>query len=183
MSWTIINDELREGLEKVLAAAVTDETMKSVKKHIDEITDRIEIDLMWRMKDDLARNLAIYCAEMAGDAVKQLLAGNEDQMRRYLSCEKRGEDGQYIGYTGRFDPESWGGRKDPAEQHPVIHGRLFEQGCVVLRKKIVEAHRDLITSERILDLEDQVQSLVAQNVKLIQERESLRERVRYAEPA
>src|SRR5688572_11973039 len=106
MSWTIINDELREGLEKVLAAAVTDETMKGIKKHVEEITYRIEDDLMWRMKDALAHNLAIHCAEMAGDAVKQLLAGNEDQMRRYLSCEKRGEDGQYIGYTGRFDPES-----------------------------------------------------------------------------
>jgi hypothetical protein len=41
---------------------------------------------------------------------------------------------------------------------------------------IVEAHRDLITSQRILDLEDQVRSLVAQNNKLERERDDWRER-------
>ena len=47
-----------------------------------------------------------------------------------------------------------------------------------MRAKTVNAHRDVLVSERILDLEDQVKSLVAQNVKLTYERERLYERVR-----
>jgi len=88
-------------------------------------------------------------------------------MIRWLSCDKRG-------YTGRSD--GYNTRRSIEEQHPVIHGKLFEQGCVRLRKGIVEAHRDLIASERILDLEDQVRSLVAQNNKLTREKEEMWQR-------
>lgn len=47
------------------------------------------------------------------------------------------------------------------EWHPVIHGTLFEAGAIELRHKIVDTHKDLIASERILDLEDQVKCLTA----------------------
>jgi hypothetical protein len=47
---------------------------------------------------------------------------------------------------------------------------------------IVEAHRDLITDQRILDLEDQVRSLVAQNNKLAFEKEKMWQRVRDLQP-
>ena len=60
------------------------------------------------------------------------------------------------------------------------HGlcRLLQQGCVALRKKIVEAHRDLIAEQRILDLEDQIRSLVAQNNQLEREKGDAWDRVR-----
>jgi hypothetical protein len=103
---------------------------------------------------------------MASRAVEQIMEGNEDQMRRYLSCEKRDIDGRYYVSTGRSDSAG----------HPVIHGKLFEQGAVALRKKIVDAHRDLLVSERILDLEDQVKSLVAQVNKANAEREAIFQR-------
>ena len=50
--------------------------------------------------------------------------------------------------------------------------------AVALRKKIVDAHRDLLVTERILDLEDQVKSLVEQVNKANAEKESLYERLR-----
>ena len=49
---------------------------------------------------------------------------------------------------------------------------------IALRAQIVEAHRDLIANERILDLEDQVKCLVLQVNKANQEKEKMWERLR-----
>lgn len=170
-----IDRDLREKLGAVLAAGVSDEAMKSITKQVEHIRCEIEDDIMYRLKDDLAPNLAVYAAEMAQKAVEMILEGNDDQLRRYLSCEKRGDDGAYIGWTGRSDPPGYVNRTI-ADQHPVIHGKLFEQGAIALRKKIVEAHRDLLANERVLDLEDQVKSLVAQLNKAISDKDAMWER-------
>lgn len=174
-----IDQDLRDRLTEVLAGGVSEDAMKNVKKACDDIMNDIEGDLMYRLKDDLAPNLAGWCAEMAQRAVEMMLEGNEDQMRRYLSCEKRGEDGKYIGWTGRSDSKYFGVQRTDNDWHPVIHGRLFEQGAIALRKKVVDAHRDLLASERILDLEDQVKSLVAQVNKANAEKEAMWERTRH----
>jgi hypothetical protein len=174
-----IAKELQEALVEVLDAPVSEHGMKGIKKAVDEIINDLEGDIMYRMKDDLAHNLAAWCVDMAGHAVEAMLEGNEDQLRRYLSCEKRGEDGQYIGWTGRSDGNYFGKRED-REWHSVIHGRLFEQGAVALRKKIVDAHPEVLKSERILDLEDQVKSLVAQINHKEAECERFRQRLREA---
>lgn len=172
-----IDVELRDRLAAVLAAGISDDAMKAISKKAEDIRCYIEDDVMYRLKDDLAPNLAAYAADMAQKAVEQILEGNEDQLRRYLSCEKRGDDGQYIGWTGRSEPPGYYPRKIE-EQHPVIHGKLFEQGAVALRKKIVDAHRDVLANERILDLEDQVKSLVAQINKALAEKEEMWQRCR-----
>ena len=65
-----------------------------------------------------------------------------------------------------------------AEQHPIIHGALHENGAIALRKNIAQAHADLIRNERIKDLEDQVASLVAQNRQLQARLEQANERLR-----
>jgi len=176
-----IDDEMRKRLAAILEAGISDDTMKAINKQVEHIRCDIEDDVMYRLKDDLAPNLAAFAADMAQRAVEMLLEGNDDQMRRYLSCEKRGEDGQYIGWTGRYDPKAWGARRDISEQHPIIHGKLFEQGCVALRKRIVDAHRELLANERILDLEDQVKSLVAQVNKANAEKERMWERLGHLE--
>jgi hypothetical protein len=109
---------------------------------------------------------------MAKRTVEMLLAGNEDQMRRYLHCE-RGH------WNGRSDGDSgWGRKREIYEWHSVIHGQLFEQGGVAVRKAIVEAHAELLKNERILDLEDQVRSLVEQVNRANTEREKMFERCR-----
>jgi hypothetical protein len=173
-----IDKELREGLEQVLRSAISEDTMGRVKKAASSIADEIESDLMYRAEDYLAYNLAERIAHMAERAVEEMLNGNEDQMRRYLSCEKRAESGEWIGWTGRSTGYV-GPNRDIERQHPVIHGKLFEQGAVELRKKLVDAHRDLLVNERILDLEDQVRSLVAQVNKASREKDDMWERVRH----
>jgi hypothetical protein len=173
-----IDQAISDRLKDILAEGISDDAMKHVKKACEDVVSQVEDDLMWRIKDDLAPNLTAWCADMAQRAVEQMLEGNDDQMRRYLSCEKRGEDGKYIGWTGRSDSDVWGRKREDHEQHPVIHGSLFEQGAMALRKKVVDAHREMLVSERILDLEDQVKSLVAQVNKAKAEKEAMWERVR-----
>lgn len=173
-----MDEELQARLKEVLDGGISDDAMKAVKKATDTILYDIQSDLEYRLKDDLAPILVAWVAEMAQRSVEMLLEGNEDQMRRYLSCEKRGKDGEYIGWTGRSDSKYWGRQRETHEWHSVIHGKLFEQGAVALRKKIVDAHRDVLVSERVLDLEDQVKSLVAQNNRLVSEQEKLRDRLR-----
>lgn len=156
----------RVALKDAIEAALPEEQISDLKKKVRDLTDSITEVIEWSIKDDLASNLSYHVREMAGRAVEALLAGNESEMIRWLSCDTSG-------YTGRSDGY---GKRSIERQHPVIHGKLFEQGCVLLRKQIAQAHRDLITSERIKDLEDQVASLVAQNNRLEGELEGWRDR-------
>lgn len=175
---TDIHKDIADGLRKSLEAGLSDEAVKALTKKVEEITCYIEDDIMYRLKDDMAPNLVAYVEDMAQKTVECLLDGNADQMRRYLSCEKRDDTGEYIGWTGRFNPDGWGARRNIGEQHPVIHGTIHEAACVSLRRKIVDAHADLLKNERILDLEDQVKSLVEQVNKANAEKEKMWERVR-----
>ena len=148
-------NEIRSLLEKTLDAGFTDETLKTVRKQLSDITCDMVAALEDSIKTDISYSIA-FCAErMADDAVEAMLAGDETLMRRHLSCTP----GQY---TGRD------------KDHPVIHGKLFETGCIEVRRKIVDAYPELLKSERILDLEDQVKSLVAQVRKLEARNEELR---------
>lgn len=79
-----------------------------------------------------------FVKDMASRAVTEILEGREDQVKRYLRLD---------GYTGRD------------HDHDVIHGTIFETGAIQLRKKIAQAHADLIQNERIADLESQLSAL------------------------
>lgn len=163
-----IDQELKDKLYAVLDADISECTMKGVKKAVDGILTDIEGDVEYRLKSDLAMNLVGWVSDCAQRAVDALLAGNEAMMRRYLSC-----DGHYDGRsTGAY------GEKQIERSHEVIHGKLWEHGPIEIRKKIVEAHRDLLVNERVLDLEDQVKSLVAQVNKANAEKQELRDRLR-----
>jgi hypothetical protein len=159
-------EEDRQALYAAIDAALPDDKLEPLKKKARDLAESIVEDIEYNLRDNLASNLSYHVREMAGRAVEALLEGNESEMIRWLSCDKRGWTGRSDGY----------GEREIERQHPVIHGKLFEQGCVLLRKKIAEAHRDLIASERILDLEDQVKSLVTQNNKLERELNEWRDR-------
>lgn len=176
---TKIDEGLRDALRETMEVALADRS-EAVTKAVRNIADDIENDLMYRVQDCLAENLTHWVMQMAERAVEAMLAGNESEMRRWLSCDKRGPDGQYIGWTGRSDADYYGRKREAHEWHPVIHGRLFEQGAVELRKKIADANRDLIANERIIDLEDQVKSLVAQVNRANDEREAMWRRLQNA---
>lgn len=163
----------RDALQTALETVLTGDTLEPLTKKARALADDFVSNVEWSMKDYLAANLAHHVKEMAGRAVNALLEGNESEMVRWLSCDKNG-------YTGRSDQAY--NHRSIAEQHPVIHGKLFEQGCLLLRKRIAQAHAELITNQRIWDLEDQVKSLVAQNNKLAHEKEEMWQRVRDLQP-
>lgn len=151
--------ELRSKLETLLQDTLTDEVLSKLKKQAQELADALVDDLDYRIKSDLAYNLAHWVEDMSDRAITAMLTGDDAEMRKRLSCRE--------GYYNGRD-----------QDHPVIHGRLFETGCIELRKQIVNAHADLLKNQRILDLEDQVKSLVAQVRKLEVDNERLcRERV------
>lgn len=160
-----ISDRLAEALRK----GITDGSFAPIMKRVEDIRNDIESDIQYRIKESLADDLAVYVCEMADKAVGALLAGNERQMRSYLQCREGW-------WNGRSDSDHFS--RGIAEKHPVIHGILFEQGAIALRASIASAHRDLIASERILDLEDQVKSLVAQVNAARNEIDCLHERLR-----
>lgn len=173
-----IDGNLRDALECSIQAGLSEETMEQFNKKIKDLSCEFEESLMWSLKDNLAYNLAAWTVDMAERALEQMLLGNEDQMRRYLSCDKRAPDGNYICYTGRSDGAY--NSRQIADQHPIIHGRLFEQGAIELRKKVAQANEALIRDERIKDLEDQVRSLTEQVNKANNERENMWQRLQDA---
>lgn len=168
-------DELETQLQAILEKAISEDAMKIVNKQVDGILERIEDDLLYRMKDDLASNLCSWVCDMAEKTVTAILEGNEEEMRRLLSCGSYGWTGRSTGFSSA--------NRDISNWHSIIHSEFFEQGCILLRKKIVDAHRELLVNERILDLEDQVKSLVAQVNKANTEKDRMWERVKACEPA
>lgn len=149
-------NELRSKLEDAISQGFREETLAKVKKQIKTVFDEAESDFEYWIKADIPYNLAHFVERMAEEAIDAILRGDEDTMRARLSCVEG----------------NWTGRD---RKHPVIHGRLFEQGAIALRKQIVDAFPDLLKNERILDLEDQVKSLTGQVTKLNADME--RERV------
>ena len=153
-----LHNELREKVEATIAAGLTEEATKKIAKVASDLASTIEDDILYRLKDELASHLACFTAEMAEKTVTALLEGREEQAREYLMCRQ--------GYwNGRSDGDTMF-KRDISKRHPIIHGALFEQGAVKLRRDIVNAHRDLLVNERIKDLEDQNASVVAQYNKL-----------------
>lgn len=151
--------DLAKQLEAALVAGVTDEALAIVRKKVEDVTATIDDYLTYSIKEELSHGLSRYAVDMAQRAIESLLSGNEEQMRRYLTC-------QHGGYTGRD------------RGHSVINGTLFETGGIALRRSLVDAHRDLISSERILDLESQVKSLVENVNKLESTNRALQEKLR-----
>ena len=151
--------KFRSAIEEQVDQALTEDALAGVRKRISDVFSDLQSDFEYHLRNDAAYNLGLFVQQMAEDAIKAMLAGDEDAMRRYLQCEPGH-------YTGRD------------RDHLVIHNQLFETGAVALRKSIVDAHPEFLKTERILDLEDQVASLVKQVNRLNARcEELLRERV------
>lgn len=153
-------NDIRSNLEDALSEVLNESTLANVKGQLSKAMDEALEGFEYSIKTDLAYNLARMTERQAEEAIKAMFEGNEDQMRQHLSC-------QAGRYTGRDT------------NHSVIHGRLFETGALELRKKVVDAFPELLKNERILDLEDQVKSLVSQVRTLEAKNEDLR-RATYA---
>lgn len=157
----ILRDK-RDEIRNALDAVIPDAEMKRLERQAQNIADEISSTVEYGIKENLADWLADHVRSNAEAAIEAILAGNEHEARRRLSLKP---DAYYDGreFQPWFDTSS----------------RLYESGPVELRRKIVEAHRDLITDARIADLEAQLKSLVEKYYKmehadLPQAREQLR---------
>lgn len=150
--------EMRMDLEAAIDQGVSEESLASTKKKMADLFDEFHADFENRVKDYLGYNIAAWAQDMADKAVEALLRGDVEEMKRRLRCV----DNQW---TGR-DRDHW-----------VIRGKLSEHDPILLRKQIVDAFPELLKDQRILDLEDQVRSLVETIAKAEQ-----REQARYSAP-
>jgi len=163
--------DLAQELRGALTGWLGGDAIEKFQKKLRDLSDDFVADLEFTAKDQLAPSLSAWVEELAKRAVDSILRGNEAEMRRYLGCDRGG-------WTGRSDSPEYGRKREPHEWHPVIHGRLFEHDPVKLRHEIVAANRDLITDERVKDLEDQVTALVARVNQKQAEIERLRDEMR-----
>lgn len=143
--------------EGLVDTALNDNAMAHMKKKLQGLTDDLYDYIEYSLKDDLAGNLSSLVRQMSDNVIEQLLAGNEDQMRRYLHCDLGGYDG-----------------RDNMDRFIVMHGMLYEHSPIILRRKIVEAFPDLIRNERITDLEAQVAALVKEMNRVEADKERMR---------
>lgn len=135
--------EIAFKLEDVLTECFSESVQVAMRTKIDDALNQAADNFEFHFKQDFSSNMSMWVHRMAESAIEHMLKGDESEMRRYLRCE----EGRYNGRDGR---------------HRVIHGKLFETGAVELRKQIVNAFPELLKSERVLDLEDQVSSLTAE---------------------
>lgn len=156
--------EFREALEDDKTIAFEDERYKRVREMLKNAAEEFEDALAWRLREAMPETLSAAVHSAAEKAIEAVLTGNEGELRRWLSCDSGC-------YNGRSDGYHVGRARGIEEMHPIIHGKLFETGAVALRKQIVDAHPDVLKNERILDLEDQLASVVAQFNKLKAERD------------
>lgn len=153
-------DEIREALDTI----ISDADMKKLEKQTRDIADEIASTVEYDIKENLAGWLADHVSAAASAIIEAILAGNEHEARRRLSLKPDAY------YDGR-DFKPWFNTSS----------RLHESGPVELRRKIVEAHRDLITDARIADLEAQLKGLVEKYYKMEHaEMPRLREELRAA---
>lgn len=151
--------DLREQIAKSCEAGLSDEAMAKVKKQLHDAMAEAQSDFEYWIREDGSYNLSRFVQRMADEVIEKLLRGDIEEMRARLHCA----DNQW---TGR-DREHW-----------VIHGRLSEHDPMLLRKQIVDTFPELLKDQRILDLEDQVKSLVQQVNKAEAEKDRMWERLR-----
>ena len=141
MSTSNIITDQRNELSDALDKALDDDAMKTLKKAMD-LVSLSWMRLTGRSKTILVESLSSHVASMADRAIEALLAGNE---RDDPLVEVRQAD-----------------TTDALTATPVQILRLSVSiqsftGCctknshVALRRKIFEAHRDLVVNERIAD--------------------------------
>lgn len=131
-----MNYELQFALRDRLQEPLLDEDVwDKVRGEIRNMIGEIEIDLIDAIQADLAEHIASEIGNAARRTITAFLEGDEASLKRYIA-----------GYRSSRDP---GGPFD----------LTLEITSEATLAKIVERHRDLITDQRIADLEAQRKAL------------------------
>lgn len=118
---------------------------ETIKPKLKELMDDAYSSLLDSFQDSLAgdaqHNLHGEICRAAGDFIQAVLDGNEDK-----ACNLFG----LHGYTGR--PEKWNWRD-------WVHNGSRDFSPVGLRRRLVEAHKDLLTDARLEDQRLEIEAL------------------------
>ena len=127
---------------------LTEADQKKLKDEIGEIVE----DALDRFVDgdEVNRYISEIAARRAEALLEKVLRGDENAAMVLLGDRSGGSRYRGAGYDAG---KPWAS---------LIHGHLFETDPIQLRRQIVEAHADLLRSERIKDLESIVEGLMAQ---------------------
>lgn len=136
-------------LKKAAESFPVESRKKSIKDFICELING-EYDAL---SDYAEESISGAASDRAKRFLIAVFRGDEEPLKQLLSMD----EGSRRKSFGIDKGEPWS---------CVIHGSIFETEGVSIRRKIVEAHRDLFESERIKDLEATVEGLRAQIVKL-----------------
>ena len=128
---------------EIVKAFLDQRTRKQLSAEIAEIINE-EFD---RLEEYANESISQTAAGRAEVFIERLLDGDEDAARMLFV----NRNDRYR--TGYEEGKPWAS---------LIHGRLFETDGIVLRRRIVEAHSELIRNERIADLESIVEGLTLQ---------------------
>ena len=148
------------------AKVVEEFIAKNRKEQLKSVLEELVLDEFDKLEEYANEHISQLAAHRAERFFERVLKGDEDAAMA-LAGDKSGSD-RYRS-AGYDEGKPW--------MH-LIHGTLFETGGVRLRREIVEAHQDLLKSERIKDLEAIVDGLTQQVRKLEAEKESLYDRLR-----
>jgi len=149
--------------EAVAKAFIDDKRKAAIKRELQSLVD----DELFNLEDYAASHISGVAAQRAVDFITKVLNGEEKAAAAIFG---RGDSSRYrsISLTD-CDGEPWA---------CLIHGALFESGEIKLRRKLVEAHADLLRNERIKDLESIVDGLERQVRKTESDLEECRGRIR-----
>lgn len=136
---------------------INDKRFDGIRKAMKDVFDRAAEDFQYWVEQDLAENIAYSAMHTVERIMEAIMSGDENEFKRWVKID---------GYNGR----------DDKPKDVVIHGKLFEYGPIGLRRKMCDAHPEVLKNERILDLEYQLAGAVEQIAKLQREVEFHRER-------
>lgn len=134
---------------------IPDRNKDAIKTEIEELIN-VEFDRLEERAGDFISQTA---ASRAEKFLERILAGDEDAAQSLLG----NTDGSRYRQSGHEVGKPWAS---------VHHGKLFETGGIRQRRLIVEAHADLLYTERIKDLESIVEGLRLQITELHKQRDT-----------
>lgn len=140
--------DLHEDVER--PEVVKDFLHKSHKKAVTDAIEQIVESEFERLEDYADEFIADVAARRATKFLDRVLKGDKDAAMSLMG-DRSG--GSRIKQLGCDHGEPWA---------HLIHGSLFETDAIELRRKIVEAHVELLRDERIADLESIVAGLTKQ---------------------
>ncbi len=132
--------ERPEQVKEFLSSVSKNQVKKVVQQIVDDEFDRLEEHADYFIADT--------AAERAKRFLERVLSGDEEAARA-LFCTAHNWD--RVKSCGSDKGESWA--------FQLVDGNLFLTDTMEIRRRIVEAHTDLLKSEWILDLESIVEGL------------------------